>query len=81
MLFKTENGTWYRLDRTLMTWARVVSTQTSGKTRREEGKLTKWPQIQVGYPAVIQDEDVLPGCTHHAVVTSLVTEIREEESV
>lgn len=78
MLFKTENGTWYRLDHSRMTWERVVSTDTSGSTRREGGKLIKWPDVQVGHPAVMQDEDILPGCTHHAVVTSLVTEIREE---
>ena len=77
MKFMTENGTWYEINKEAMTWKRLKGTDRSGNTRRDEGKLTHWPEIKMGESAILQDKDVLEGMTHHGVITSHVVVIKE----
>ena len=76
MLFRTESGSAYILDRESMHWARIKSGE-SGKIRREFGTLVEWPVIKVGERAVLYDSKVKPGYIAHAVETSVVTEVVE----
>lgn len=45
---KTKTGSVYLLDKTQMTWERVVSTEKSGPIRTDGGPLTVWPIVVVG---------------------------------
>ena len=77
MKFQTENGTWYEIIKAKMIWRRLGSTPKSGSTRRSCGRLLVWPIIAVGAPAILQDEDILPGHSAHAVITSPVKQVIE----
>ena len=75
--FTTENGTVYEINRDAMTWRKVSVTDQSGTTRGTSGHLVEAPQVVVGEPARLWDDDVLPGCSAHCVRTSLVVSISE----
>jgi hypothetical protein len=76
MLFRTESGSAYILDKESMNWARIKSGE-SGKIRQEFGQLLNWPRIKVGERAFLQDDKIQPGCAAHFVTTSVVTMILE----
>ena len=77
MIFKTQTGSTYILDRGTMGWSRQ-STSKSGQIRQEFGTLLDWPTIVVGKYAALHDSKVLPGHCDHYVFTSQVTEILED---
>lgn len=78
MKFKTESGSWYKIDKKKMTWERVFRAQRSGVIRKEEGKLVKWPIITIGQIATLFDDAIQPNCIAHAVVTSKVIELETD---
>jgi hypothetical protein len=75
--FTTENGTRYELDQEQMTWTKLSTTARSGSIRNSSGHLALWPTIKMGEPAILEDDDVLPGCAQHLVRTSNVVMIAE----
>lgn len=75
--FTTESGTVYEINRDAMTWTRIQSTPRSGKTRRDDGKLVCVPEITVGHCALLQDNDIRPGCDTHFVMTTPVVSVSE----
>lgn len=75
--FTTENGSVYEINRDAMTWRKVKVTGASGHTRNMSGHLVEAPKVEVGKPAAMWDDDVLPGCSHHCVRTSLVVSVSE----
>jgi len=75
--FKTESGSVYRINYEKMTWERLNTGDPKHTSRKNSGNLVARPGIEIGRPAFLQDDDILPGCITHFVQTTEVTEIIE----
>jgi len=77
--FTTQSGTIYLIDDSDMSWQRESKTHHSGPIRADHGTLLTWPNIQIGQDAHLNDSKVLPGLTHHFVVTTKVIKMEVEK--
>jgi hypothetical protein len=72
MLFETESGSKYILDRDTMTWARPQAGEGSVYVRTTSGPLTNWPEITVGKPVQMFGPSLTPGGSFRWIYTTPV---------
>jgi hypothetical protein len=73
--FITRSGSTYKIDTELLTWKRDKS-ERGNIIRRDSGKLVHLPELKLGQPAVLHDDQVEPGSDVHLVVTTPIAVIR-----
>jgi hypothetical protein len=77
--FRTTSGSEYQIDSRTMTWKRLITTEWSGRVRKDSGRLIRYPKITVGQPAFLPDTSIAPGAVGHAVMTTEVVKLWEVE--
>jgi len=77
----TESGSIYELNRKAMTWvkSREVIPDPISPMRTTTGKLTKWPDLQVGEPLVLICPPLVEGTEGRAILGTRVVWIEKSE--
>jgi hypothetical protein len=77
--FKTRTGSIYEIDSEHLRWARVTETEKSGYVRGDNGALLEIPEIQLGYPAILNCEPYHDKADGRLIITSAVMEVENYE--
>ena len=81
--WRTETGSVYEIERdgAGMRWRRVEATLGSGVLRNDDWPLLEWPEIEVGWSAVLVGPPLIAGADARIVRTSRVVEVIDDVGV